>query len=171
MGSGSLKVGEYSEGWVPLANTGMTVPQSGYLFVYISNETQGQNVFFDNLTVRHYSGPLVEESSYYPHGLKIGALASRAMMRPLAKYGYQAEYNEQDAETGYHEFLLRSYDPQIGRWAQSDPYDIEPGMYNGMGNDPVNRVDPLGGTGGSRNGTANIFTATLMGPCRRAGNR
>jgi RHS repeat-associated protein len=54
-------------------------------------------------------------------------------------------YNEVDAETGYNEFALRSYDPQIGRWVQSDPYDVEPGMYNGMGNDPVNRVDPTGG--------------------------
>jgi hypothetical protein len=43
---------------------------------------------------------------------------------------------------------LRFYDPQIGRWLQVDPKIIEPGMYNGMGNDPINQIDPDGG--GSR---------------------
>jgi hypothetical protein len=37
------------------------------------------------------------------------------------------------------------YDPQIGRWLQSDPYDVFASLYVGMGNDPINQVDSDGG--------------------------
>jgi hypothetical protein len=42
---------------------------------------------------------------------------------------------------------LRSYDPQLGRFLQWDPYDQYASGYVGMGNDPVNMVDPTGGWG------------------------
>jgi hypothetical protein len=41
--------------------------------------------------------------------------------------------------------MLRSYDPQIGRFLQNDPYDQFSSGYVGMGNDPGNGVDPSGG--------------------------
>jgi hypothetical protein len=41
--------------------------------------------------------------------------------------------------------MLRSYDPQIGRFLQNDPYDEFASGYAGMGNDPGNNVDPTGG--------------------------
>jgi hypothetical protein len=40
---------------------------------------------------------------------------------------------------------LRSYDPQIGRFLQNDPYDEFASGYVGMGNDPANLTDPSGG--------------------------
>ena len=44
--------------------------------------------------------------------------------------------------------MLRSYDPQIGRFLQWDPYDQFSSGYVGMGNDPVNFVDEDGGLAG-----------------------
>jgi hypothetical protein len=41
--------------------------------------------------------------------------------------------------------MLRSYDPQIGRFLQWDPYDEFASGYVGMGNDPANLTDPNGG--------------------------
>lgn len=41
--------------------------------------------------------------------------------------------------------MLRSYDPQIGRFLQHDPYDQFASGYVGMGGDPGNNVDPTGG--------------------------
>jgi hypothetical protein len=41
--------------------------------------------------------------------------------------------------------MLRSYDPQIGRFLQHDPYDQFASGYVGMGNDPGNGTDPTGG--------------------------
>ena len=37
------------------------------------------------------------------------------------------------------------YDPTIGRWLSTDPYDQFASPYLGMGNDPVNNVGPDGG--------------------------
>ncbi|MEM6814947.1 MAG: RHS repeat-associated core domain-containing protein [Bacteroidota bacterium] len=42
-------------------------------------------------------------------------------------------------------FELRMYDPLIGRWLQVDPYGQYASSYLGMGNNPINRVDPDGG--------------------------
>jgi len=50
-----------------------------------------------------------------------------------------------DDDLGWNDFELRSYDPQIGRFLQNDPYDQFASGYVGMGNDPVNNVDPSGG--------------------------
>jgi hypothetical protein len=44
-------------------------------------------------------------------------------------------------------FALRNYDAQIGRWVQQDPYQQFASPYLGMGNDPVNVIDPSGGIG------------------------
>lgn len=60
-------------------------------------------------------------------------------------FGYQRIYSkEEEEETGYDEFALRTYDPTTGRWLSTDPYDQFASPYLGMGNDPVNKVDIYG---------------------------
>jgi len=112
--------------------------------VYISNESSA-NVFFDNLQVRHDRGRIIEENHYYAHGLKIAAISSKAYGAPNNNYGYQGDFSEMDDDLGWNDFELRSYGPQIGRFLQNDPYDQFASGYVGMGNDPVNGVDPSGG--------------------------
>ncbi len=83
--------------------------------------------------------------NYYPYGLKIAALSSKAFDAPANPYQYQGDYAEFDDETGWNEFELRNYDAQIGRFTGIDPYDQFASGYVGMGNDPVNLTDPSGG--------------------------
>ena len=52
-----------------------------------------------------------------------------------------------DVETGLLRFGARDYDPMIGRWVGKDPIrfgGLQANIYVYVGNDPVNRSDPLG---------------------------
>jgi RHS repeat-associated protein len=131
-------------GAAPLVLLNIRVPKNGYCLVYVSNESQ-LPVYFDNLQVRHDRGRILEENHYYAYGLKIAALSSRAFGGTPNNYQYQGDYSEFDDDLGWNDFLLRSYDPQLGRFLQHDPYDQFASGYVGMGNDPGNVVDPTGG--------------------------
>lgn len=145
-GSTSVRVGSANTA-ANLALTQVKVPKNGYCYVYISNESS-VNVFFDNLQVRHDRGRIVEENHYYAFGLKIEPLSSKAFAGPTNNYLYQGDYAEYDDDLGWTDFLLRSYDAQIGRFLQNDPYDQFASGYVGMGNDPGNMLDPTGGFSG-----------------------
>ncbi|MBL7728694.1 MAG: hypothetical protein JNM68_13450, partial [Dinghuibacter sp.] len=134
-------------------------PKNGYAFVYLSNETENLFVYFDNFKVEHVRGRIVEESHYYPFGLKIAAISSNKLGDPenghlQNRFGYQGVFAEEDEYTGWNEFDLRNYDPQIGRWTGVDPYDEFSSGYVGMGNNPANLTDPSGG---------NIFSDVTLG--------
>jgi RHS repeat-associated protein len=125
-----------------------TAPKNGYVYVYISNDSRNIPVYFDDFMVTHTRGAILEDNAYYPYGLKIAGISSRAAIKPQAKEGYQGDYAEHDEESGYDEFMLRNYDAQIGRWIQNDPYEQYSSGYLGMGGDPVNRIDKDGGFDG-----------------------
>jgi RHS repeat-associated protein len=142
---------------------GLSIPitqKNGYVYVFLSNESSTVPVYFDDFDVAHTSGAILEDNAYYPYGLKIAGISARAAVKPITKEGYQGDYTEHDEETGYDEFALRSYDAQIGRWIQVDPYIVQPGMYNGMSNDPINMIDPTGG--GPTDWFRNISTGALQ---------
>jgi len=137
-------------------------PKNGWVYVYLSNESN-EPVYFDDFYVAHEHGRIVQESHYYPFGLKIAALSSKAFNKLDAKYGYQGDYSEEEIETGYNEFALRHYDPQIGRWTSVDPYDQFASPYVGMGNDPINHVDPDGGFSGTNGAVFGSLGGFLLG--------
>ena len=58
------------------------------------------------------------------------------------RYAYQGQ--EKDPETGKEAFQLRLWDARIGRWLTTDPAKQYASPYLGMGNNPMNGIDPDG---------------------------
>ncbi len=142
----------------PLGQT-ITVLKSGYLYIYLSNTSQGWPVFFDNFSVLHYSSPLIEENHYYPFGLGMAGISDEAIKSQYAenKYRYNggAELQNKEFSDGsgleVYETKLRTLDPQIGRWWQVDPKTDESyesvSPYTSMNNDPIRFSDRNGDEG------------------------
>lgn len=62
------------------------------------------------------------------------------------RYGYQGSFAEDETEQrGTVAFMLRDYDPVIGRWLSVDPERVGFSPYIGMGNNPIGLTDPTGG--------------------------
>ncbi|MCB9427129.1 MAG: RHS repeat-associated core domain-containing protein [Flavobacteriales bacterium] len=79
-------------------------------------------------------------SDYYPFGEKL------PMRNMFSKYRYAFQGQELDPETGMEAFQLRLWDGRIGRWLTTDPYGQYHSPYLGMGNNPISRIDPDGGS-------------------------
>jgi RHS repeat-associated protein len=175
--SGFKRVSQSGNGASPLLASEIKAVKNGYVYIYVSNESN-EPVYFDNFSVSHERGRLIAEDHYYAHGLKIAAISAKTVsssLNPgLVKYGYQGSFSEMvsDFELNYNEFTLRTFDPQIGRWTTPDPYNEFASPYLGMGNDPANNVDPNGGSiwsgimsffGGGSAGAGCASTAGMSG--------
>lgn len=121
--------------------------------MYCSNESN-MDVFFDNLQVIHNHGPLLEETHYYPFGLTMAGISSKAAGSLENKYKFNkgSELQHQEFSDGsgleLYDTHFRQLDPQLGRWNQIDP-KFENGQesaspYSSMANDPILHNDPLG---------------------------
>ncbi|MCF6294916.1 MAG: RHS repeat-associated core domain-containing protein [Flavobacteriaceae bacterium] len=81
----------------------------------------------------------MELNNYYPFGMP---MPNRNLE---GNYRYKFQGQEKDPETGMEAFELRLWDSRIGRWLTTDPAGQFNSPYLGMGNNPINGIDPDGG--------------------------
>ena len=92
---------------------------------------------------------IIEESNYYPFGLKhkgYNNVISSNGNSVANKFKYNGIELEESLGLNLYEMDLRMYDPSIGRWNRIDPVDhYSLSTYNGMDNNPILGADPSGG--------------------------
>lgn len=111
-GGGASKVGTsdaikdhwYVDG-AQLSN--IPVTKNGYIFVYASNESN-LDVFFDNLQVIHKPGPILEETYYYPFGLTIAGISSKAAGKLENRLGFNGIEYTTEFDINMHDAFYRS---------------------------------------------------------------
>lgn len=154
----------------PHVKGGLPITKSGYLYVFVSNELQSNqrhqnkitdlelnpniNVYWDNLQVTHIRGPILEETHYYPFGLTMAGISSKALQFGGAenrfKYNGKELQSKEFADNSgleLYDFGARMQDPQLGRWHKTDGkaelyFATSPYVY--ALNQPTNAVDPDG---------------------------
>ncbi len=91
---------------------------------------------------------VVEESNYYPFGLKHSTY--NTVVDPIAenyKYGYNRKEFEDDLGVNWYSYGFRNYDPSLGRWMNMDPVAENAVSWTGYRygfNNPMFYIDPNG---------------------------
>lgn len=117
--------------------------QKGYIYIWVSNESENTKVWFDDLKVTHTKSRVIQASDYYAWGSTMRE--QRTPENDTYRFGYQGQFAEKDEETGWNHFELRQNDPIIGRWTTRDPKNAGFSPYWSMDNNPIIKTDPDGG--------------------------
>jgi RHS repeat-associated protein len=81
-----------------------------------------QNVYFDDITIYHKAGPLLQEQSYYPYGVQMHAISDKAALNTTTPYKYNGDVEYEEDGVDYYNTFYRKYDAQIGRFTGVDIY-------------------------------------------------
>jgi RHS repeat-associated protein len=102
------------------------------------SEGKGGSPYFDDITIVHSKGPVVQADSYSPFGLTFNSFR-RDELQPEGTYTKNG--------LGRKDLGFRAYEPALGRFHSVDPLaelQESESTYHYAGNNPVNNQDILG---------------------------
>ena len=126
---GSGRVGVYKKG---------TVSSNNYTLYQLTDHLGNVRAVLKKTGSATYA--LTAKTDYYPFG---EPMPNKHTTDGNYRYAFQGQ--EKDNETGLEAFELRLWDGRLGRWLTVDPYHEFHSPYVGMGNNPINLIDPEGG--------------------------
>ena len=115
------------------------------MYIYLSNEEQGDEVYFDDFKVEHVKSNIVQSDDYYPFGHTFNS--SQRENSAENKYLYNGKERQDGLAVNVYDYGARMYDPAIGRWNHIDPLADKMrsnSPYNYAFNSPIVFVDPDG---------------------------
>jgi RHS repeat-associated protein len=116
----------------------------GFVQVFVYNGN-GQEVFFDDITIRKDPALIVQENHYDPWGMNLVGIEKQG--RPDHKFQYNGKEKQEELGLIWNDYGARFYDPQLGRWHSVDPLAEKGRRYSpynyGFGN-PIRFIDPDG---------------------------
>jgi RHS repeat-associated protein len=125
----------------------VSISESGYAFIWISNETANSKVWFDDLQIIQTESPIIQTDDYYPFGLSMGSSYQRVdALRNRYLFNGGSEL-QNDMNLGLYQTLFRMYDPALGRFTSVDLLaDFFPGInpYSFGLDNPISFGDPDG---------------------------
>ncbi len=138
---GKLEFYPHSEGYVKVKD------DNTLQYVYHYTDHLG-NVRLSYTKGSDGKAQVVEESNYYPFGLKHSTY--NTVVDPIAekyKYGYNGKEGQDELGLNWNDYGARNYDPALGRWMNVDLLaekysSASPYAY--VVNNPINAIDPDG---------------------------
>ena len=106
----------------PLQTGPLVVQQTGYVSVYVGNESAA-DVYFDDVTIEHRQGLQVQENQYDPFGLDLAGVSGAASgLRLKNFYQFNGKERQNDLGLGWSDYGARFYDAARGPiWFGIDP--------------------------------------------------
>ncbi|HVW99399.1 MAG TPA: RHS repeat-associated core domain-containing protein [Candidatus Babeliaceae bacterium] len=106
-------------------------------------------MLFDNMGVMQITGPVLEETHYYPYGLTMAGISTTAPLKLENRFKYNGkELSHQEFSDGngldWYSYGDREFDPQLGAFHTVDPYAdnaFESSPYSYALNNPVLFID------------------------------
>jgi RHS repeat-associated protein len=118
------------------------IDEAGYVYIYLSNEEQGLEVYFDDFEVEQVKSNIIQSDDYYPFGLTFNSYSRESTT--LQDFNFNGKELQNELSLGWIDYGARMYMPEVGRWGAMDPLTElmrRHSPYSYAFNNPVRLID------------------------------
>ncbi len=97
------------------------ITQAGYIYIWVSHDgTQNYDIYFDDLSIDHQHGPVVQADDYYPFGLSFNEWKKDGSKENKMNT-FQDQEKTDELDVDWVQFKWRNHYADIGRFFNVDP--------------------------------------------------